>query len=77
MGIQQVLGFIGALWNHKNETDEAVKKKVMPLETAMFLEIYTQMKSRLKEEQQAPVVVKIPVSDQCGSMFKWDGVVSV
>ena len=76
MGIQQLLGFIGALWNHKNETDEAVKKKVMPLETAMFLEIYTQMKSRLKEEQQAPVVVKIPVSGQCGSMFIWDGVVS-
>ena len=38
--------------------------KVMPLETAMFLEIYTQMKSHLKEEQQAPVV-KIPVSGQC------------
>ena len=50
--------------------------KVMSLETAMFLEIYTQMKSRLKEEQQAPVVVKIPVSGQCGSMFIWDGVVS-
>ena len=47
----------------------------MPLETAMFLEIYTQMKSHLKEEQQAPVV-KIPVSIQCGSMFIWDGVVS-
>ena len=27
------------------------------------------MKSRLKEEQQAPVVVKIPVSGQCKSMF--------
>ena len=51
--------------------------KVMPLETAMFLEIYTQMKSHIKEEQQAPVVVKIPVSGQCGSMFIWDGVVSV
>ena len=76
MGIQQLLGFIGALWNHKNETDEAVKKKVMPLETAMFLEIDTQMKSRLKEEQRAPVVVKIPVSGQCGSMLIWDGVVS-
>ena len=32
----------------------------MPLETAMFLEIYTQMKSHLKEEQQAPVVVRYP-----------------
>ena len=40
--------------------------KVMPLETAMFLEI---VKSRIKEEQQAPVVVKIPVSGQCKSMF--------
>ena len=43
--------------------------KVMPLETAMFLEIYTQMKSHIEEEQQAPVVVKIPVhlvnADQC------------
>ena len=77
MGIQQLLGFIGALWNHKNATDEALKMKVMPLETAMFLEIYTQIKSHLKEEQQAPVVVKIPVSGQCGSMFIWDGVVSV
>ena len=68
MGIQQLLGFIGALWNHKNETDEAVKKKVMPLETAMFLEIYTQMKSHLKEEQQAPVVVRsqyLVNVDQC------------
>ena len=69
MGIQQLLGFIGALWNHKNVTDEAIKKKVMPLETAMFLEIYTQMKSHIEEEQQAPVVVKIPVhlvnADQC------------
>ena len=41
----------------------------MPLETAMFLEIYTQMKSHIEEEQQAPVVVKIPVhlvnADQC------------
>ena len=36
MGIQQLLGFIGALWNHKNATDEAFKMKVMPLETAMF-----------------------------------------
>ena len=40
--------------------------KVMPLETAMFLEI---VKSHIKEEQQAPVVVKIPVhlvnADQC------------
>ena len=43
--------------------------KVMPLETAMFLEIYTQMKSHIEEEQQAPVVVKIPVSGQCKSMF--------
>ena len=77
MGIQQLLGFIGALWNHKNETDEAVKKKVMPLETAMFLEIYTQMKSPLKEEQRAPVVAKIPVCGQCCSMFIWDGVVLV
>ena len=76
MGIQQLVGFIGALWNHKNETDEAFKMKIMPLETAMFLEIYTQMKSHLKEEQQAPVVVKIPVSGQCWSMFIWDGVVS-
>ena len=57
--------------------------KVMPLETAMFLEIYTQMKSHLKEEQQAPVVVKIPVHlvnvDQCFygmvlSRCEWVGV---
>ena len=42
--------------------------KVMSLETAMFLEIYTQMKSRLKEEQQAPVVVRsqyLVIVDQC------------
>ena len=37
MGIQQILGFIGALGNHKNETDEAIKKKLMPLETEKFI----------------------------------------
>ena len=77
MGIQQLLGFIGALWNHKNATDEAFKMKVMPLETAMFFGNLHTNEVSFKRRATGSCCCKDPsTSGQCGSMFLWGGAVS-